>query len=109
MGVEDTAYVDRGTRWDFGPSDTQRFDGNATASGLVNYGHIIASNTPKTLIVPAGDGNAGDFSDNRFYLALHVGYVGTLRKLGKPLLLDQNIQPGTYTCTMILTAIPSII
>ena len=106
MGVEEELIGGRGTRWEFGTSDVPRYTGQLTVQGLYSYGEFVGSTTPKTIVTPAGNGNAGNFEENRFYIVPHIGYSWLLKQLGKPNLLDQNIQPGVYSCTMTLTAIP---
>ena len=109
LGVDRADYGGRGTRWEFGPQDVVRYDGSQLSQDLNIYGEFVGSTSPKTLIVPAGEGNAGDFEDNKFYIVPHVGFWWMLDQMGKPRLLDQNISPGTYTTILTLTAIPSIL
>lgn len=109
LAVDEDLYPEKGVRWDIPTSDYERFDWTYHAAAQVyRKAFFVASQTPKTIVVPGPSGNAGGFEKNRFYLIFWLGFYLHLDMMGKPRLLDQNIQPGTYTCTMTLTAIPSV-
>ena len=109
LAVDEDLYPEKGVRWDIPTSDYERFDWTYHAGAQVyRKAFFVASETPKTIVLPGPSGNAGGFEKNRFYLIFWLGFYLHLDMMDKPRLLDQNITPGTYTCTMTLTAIPSI-
>lgn len=99
----------KGTRWNFGTPNTS--DGinqfNDRIKGPVNY----ATTSPITLLIPGSEGNAGNYTDNQFKINFWLGHPSrnSLPEVNLPTLLDQNIAPGTYTCTVTLEAIPVIL
>lgn len=98
--------AEEGSRWNFGTHDL----GGITEMG-VNYtsGVFICSTSPKTILVSAGSGNAGDYSANQFRIAVGLGSINWSSQIPIPSLLDQNITPGTYSGTLTLTALPEAI
>ncbi len=96
---------ERGVRWDIPTPDIDMFQGYPVAfSKLV--GCFTGAGGAKTILVPGPAGNAGDFETNRFHIQFLLGFAGVNDALNIPRMLDQNISPGTYNCTMTLTAIP---
>lgn len=104
--------VDKGVRWDIPTPDFPRVQGKTykgrNGEPMKVYGFFKTNEGDKTLVVPGPSGNAGSFADNQFFLEIVLGNPVHAGNLNIPSLLDQNIQPGTYTCTMTLTAIPSV-
>ena len=96
-----------GTKWDFGSPNTS-FTTSAIGSGTLSSGLYVATSSPYPIILPGPDGNAGSYDANSFNLPWRLGWGGFLNYEGikMPSLLDQNIAPGTYTCTVTLEAIP---
>lgn len=74
--------------------------------GIWKSGDFFPTTTPKPIILPGSQGNAGSYEDNEFTLAIGLGAYNHTAQIGMKRLLDQNITPGTYTGTMTLTAIP---
>lgn len=78
---------------------------NAVHAGVYHGGLNYATTTEMHLIGPGPGGNAGNYEENTFTIAIcinhgsHRAIVGAL-----PNLLDQNIAPGTYTATIKLEA-----
>ncbi|MEM6767286.1 MAG: hypothetical protein AAF824_12335 [Bacteroidota bacterium] len=111
--VPEDKYAERGVRWDIGTRDFPHHDGASnpasTPVGPIRFlGIFTGAGGPKTILVPGPAGNAGSFEDNSFYLQFAIGFHIHNGQLGIPILLDQNVPPGIYTCTMTLTAIPII-
>ena len=104
-----TSSGEQGSRWDFGPINTSN-KGGQNAKDHYSGVHY-ATTTPRTIIVPGADGNAGTYEENVFYLRLRLGNPTHSRDpaINLPILLDQNIAPGVYTCTVTLEAIPVIL
>lgn len=107
IGIPPDKVSEWGKRWDL-PKPVEELV-NRISGSLHIYGFFVASSSPQTMITPGPEGNAGGFDENRFYLTICIGWWNHIKRIGKPQLLDQNIQPGTYNCTMTLTAIPVII
>ncbi|MCI4667995.1 MAG: hypothetical protein MRZ79_07525 [Bacteroidia bacterium] len=74
---------------------------NANLSGI-----YIASLSPKTILVPGPNGNAGDYEENHWKIRIGMASRNIRDITGLPTLLEQNIQPGTYVSTLTLTAVP---
>ncbi|MEM6766936.1 MAG: hypothetical protein AAF655_18515 [Bacteroidota bacterium] len=110
IAVEDGRAGEAGIRWNFGTPDYPMFDLTSNANWSHTYtGVFVASQTEKTILTPGSSGNAGEFEENRFLIQIRLGTINDHADMGGRLsLLDQNIPPGIYTCTMTLTAIPSI-
>lgn len=109
LGVDDAKAAEEGVRWNFTDPDYEVISlSNYILEGKRFEGFWIASESNTTIITPGPSGNAGSFEDNTFHLRFHLGNPTHFSYYGKPILLDQNIQPGTYTGTMTLTAIPSV-
>ncbi|MEL6194820.1 MAG: hypothetical protein AAFR66_22355 [Bacteroidota bacterium] len=111
IGIAEGRQNEKGVRWDFPAPDYSRHNMRAMASGGVTHyfvGFFTGSETDKTILTPGPSGNAGSFDDNTFCIRMSLGWSTHNQQMGIPILLDQNIQLGTYTCTMTLTAIPSI-
>lgn len=106
----DTKLPEKGVNWDIPvPDNPNHIMWNANNPHKTKIvGFFTAKTDPQTLLVPGPAGNAGDFSANTFTFQFCMGWREHRPKQGLPTLLDQNITPGTYTCTMTLTAIPSI-
>ncbi|MEM9934879.1 MAG: hypothetical protein AAF824_14735 [Bacteroidota bacterium] len=105
-GVKDEYLGDRGSRWEWSEGDESAYTTNhkGVTRGDIFFGDKLTS--PRTLVVPGPTGNAGDFSQNQYVFMIGMGAKGHIVDNGLPPMLDQNISPGTYTGTIILTAIP---
>ena len=93
---------EQGTRWNFAPLDYYRI---VSESSLLKSGCYFPTTTDKPILLPGPDGNAGTYEDNEFVIAIGLGRVSATKEIGMTSLLDQNISPGVYTSTMVLTAI----
>ena len=105
VGVPDSRMGEEHNRWDFAQANTGT--GWALVRGGGEYLSALhyATTEPRTILLPGPTGNAGSYEDNTYLLKFHFGdYNRGLVNL--PPLLDQNIAPGTYTCTVTLEAIP---
>ena len=106
VGVPSARASEEGVRWNFGSWNT--------SSGSITYGDnylsgiSYATTTPRTILTAGPSGNAGSYEDNRFRISFFLGYAShqVIQEINLPTLLDQNIAPGTYTCTVTLEAIP---
>lgn len=88
------------SRYDWSPTQ----DGGGVSANL--SGIYIASLSPRTILVPGPNGNAGAYEEN--YWKIRIGFASAnIRAItGLPRLLEQNIQPGTYVSKLTLTAVP---
>ena len=100
---------EEGVRWVFSSANTTGNDKvyhnhNDTWNSAVH----VATTTPRTVLEAGPSGNAGTYEDNEFGIRFYLGekWHANLGGVNMPLLLDQNIAPGTYTCTVTLEAIP---
>ncbi|MEM9935601.1 MAG: hypothetical protein AAF824_18390, partial [Bacteroidota bacterium] len=105
--TEEDVNATQGSRWNPLTQDIVQLNGKSFDTHY-KTGIYVASTTPKAIIEPGPNGNAGQFEENRYYIEFYIGWRDHLERQGVPILLDQNIQPGTYTTTMTLTAIPSV-
>ncbi|MEM6764388.1 MAG: hypothetical protein AAF655_05675 [Bacteroidota bacterium] len=99
----------QGTRWDFGAHNTSN---NGAQESTEHFSGVhFATTTPRTILVPGPNGNAGDYAENIYRLTLRLGSKthSSDPAINLPVLLDQNIAPGVYTCTVTLEAIPVVI
>ncbi|MEM8897048.1 MAG: hypothetical protein AAGC85_03050 [Bacteroidota bacterium] len=106
VGVPIARASEEGVRWVFGSGNA--YDKNYTTSAGI-YGPLhYSTSTPRTVLTPGSKGNAGSYEDNQFHLSISFGNPNhkDLPAIQLPILLDQNIAPGTYTCTVTLEAIP---
>ncbi|MEM7511470.1 MAG: hypothetical protein AAF388_11090 [Bacteroidota bacterium] len=100
---------DAGQRWNFATPEYEVWDLVKASSWKYHFtGIYTSSQGEKTVITPGPSGNAGNFSENSFFLQIRLADRTYQNVANAPSLLDQNIQPGTYTCTVTLTALPSI-
>ncbi len=101
--------VEEGVRWNFGTPNTSKGSsiGDNDHHGPVSF----ATTTPRTILVPGSRGNAGGYIENKYRLVLALGRPShtNVPEINLPTLLDQNIAPGIYTCTVTLEAIPVVI
>lgn len=101
--------VEQGLRWNFGTPNTSR---GSSVGDNNHHGPIsFATTSPRTILTPGTNGNAGSYEENQFRIVLCLGlpYHTNDPAIKLPTLLDQNIAPGTYTCTVTLEAIPVIL
>ena len=107
LRVPEARSSEVGVRWSY-PIGTV-LTNELAKDGLYYSGTYLATTAPQTVLLPGPSGNAGTYEDNQFEIVFHMGYQGrndALSGIGLPSLLDQNIAPGTYTCTVTLEAIP---
>ncbi|MEL6193373.1 MAG: hypothetical protein AAFR66_15045 [Bacteroidota bacterium] len=101
--------TEEGAKWNFGTPNTSRGSsvGNNNHHGPISF----ATTSPRTILTPGTNGNAGSYEENQFRIVLCLGlpYHTNDPAIKLPTLLDQNIAPGTYTCTVTLEAIPVIL
>ena len=106
-GVASDRLSQRGTRWDWAAGDVTAYtNGGGVARGDLFFGDKFA--TPRTILVPGPEGNAGGYDINKFKFLIGIGRYEQTKLNGMPRMLDQNISPGTYTGTVILTALASL-
>ncbi|MEM7660149.1 MAG: hypothetical protein AAF399_28830, partial [Bacteroidota bacterium] len=67
-------------------------------------GIFVASFTDRTILLPGPAGNAGSFEKNAWKIRIGFASPNIRAITGLPILLDQNIAPGTYTTILTLTA-----
>ena len=98
---------EEGVRWIFSEANTSS-PKYINSNGASLSGVHFATTSPHTVLAPGPVGNAGSYEDNKFFLNFHLGVAGhqVIPEIDLPPLLDQNIAPGTYTCTVTLEAIP---
>lgn len=94
----------QGDKWNFGT-------GNITSRNLPGVQRNYATLEPRTVVLAGPSGNAGSTDENDFIVYFDFGVPTWLNsaEIGLPTLLEQNIAPGTYTCTVTLEAIPVIL
>ena len=98
---------EEGQRWNFEDGNTVGTNKRVFNSEYYSQLHV-ATTSARTVITAAGNGNAGTYEDNMFGILFHFGIAAhqSINGINLPSLLDQNIAPGTYTCTVTLEAIP---
>lgn len=77
-------------------------DGSKESANL--SGIFIATFTPKTILVPGPQGNAGSFERNAYKIRIGIAAPNIRAITGLSNLLEQNIAPATYTTVLTLTA-----
>ena len=102
IGARRDHSAERFKRWDFAAGDGDRV---ISGSGEVHSAIFISMDQPRTLLLPGPEGNAGDFEENEYILRIGLGSSNILVLNDLPPLYRQNIQPGTYTGTLTITAI----
>ena len=106
-GISNDYVGDRGSRWEWAEGDRGTFTNDSNISrGDIFYGDQLA--TPRTPVVPGPNGNAGGFEKNRYKLLIGMGAFSQTQHNGMSTMLDQNISPGVYTGTIVLTALAAV-
>ncbi len=105
--VPEERASEHNNRWNFGTPHSSSYEGQIHDHGnAFQSGISYVTTDARTLMKPGPSGNAGDYDDNKFIIAFCLGRHRHLPGIDMPVLLDQNIAPGTYTCTITLEAIP---
>ncbi|MEM7512370.1 MAG: hypothetical protein AAF388_15655 [Bacteroidota bacterium] len=106
-GISNDYVADRGSRWEWAGGDRSSFTNDSGISrGDIFFGDKLAS--PRTIVVPGPSGNAGGFEKNRYKLLIGMGAFSQTKLNSMPTMLDQNISPGVYTGTILLTALADV-
>ena len=102
IGTRNAHKGEKNRRWKFA-TDWELHIEVSDGGGIFSGAHI-GTGSPKTLLFPGPEGNAGDFEANQFVLRMGIGAEGNMKQLGLPSLLELNIKPGTYSGSLTLYA-----